>query len=119
MSIAPSFPRPMPYRTGALAATLILLGLALGQAPAGAKFNSPPPDQPDMVLTPSMRTATIDSLAAALERSYVFPDVAARTAAALRTKLKKGAYGGLDSAMAFADSLSSDLRAIGKDRHFR
>ena len=119
MSIAPSFHRPMPYRRWALAGAVIVLGLALGQAPARAQFDAPPQDQPDMLLTPAMRTATIDSLAAALEHSYVFPDVAARTAAALKAKLKKGGYGGLDSATAFADSLSSDLRAIGKDRHFR
>lgn len=99
-------------------------GLALAfalafAAPAGAQFAAPPPDQPDMTIDAAMRAATVDSLAAALEARYVFPDVAKSTARALRTKLRKGGYDGLSSAMAFSDSLSRDLRAIGKDRHFR
>jgi len=49
----------------------------------------------------------------------VFPDVANRTASSRRAKLKKGGYSGLTSAKALADSLTSDLRAFGKDRHFR
>src|SRR5262249_35071369 len=65
------------------------------------------------------RAATVDSLAAALERIYVFPDVANETAAALRAKLKQGGYSGVEGAKAFADTLTSDLRSIGKDRHFR
>jgi hypothetical protein len=71
-----------------------------------------------MYVSAAFRAATVESLAAAVERQYVFPDVAKRTAVALRARLKKGAYAGLDSAFAFVDSLTSDLRAIGKDRHF-
>ncbi len=108
-------------RSGAHAITgsAVALSLALGPAPAGAQFSGPPQDQPDMILNAAARAATVDSLAAALERIYVFPDVANKTAAALRAKLKKGGYNGVDSAKAFADTLTSDLRAIGKDRHFR
>ena len=104
-------------RTLTMAATMLTLSLAGG--PARAQFSAPPPDQPDMSVTAAIRAATVDSLAAALERSYVFPDVANKTADALRAKLKSGGYSGLDQAKAFADSLTADLRAIGKDRHFR
>ncbi|MGH7681488.1 MAG: S41 family peptidase [Candidatus Eiseniibacteriota bacterium] len=97
----------------ALAAVVIL------PHPAAAQFGGPPPDQPNMYVSAAMRAATVESLATAIERKYVFPDVAKKTATELRARLKKGAYNGLDSAFAFCDSLSGDLRAIGKDRHFR
>jgi hypothetical protein len=106
-------------RRGLPAATLLFLSFVLSGPPASAQFLGPPRDQPDMRIDAALRAATVESLAVAVERNYVFPDVAKRTAAALRARWKKGAYNGLDSAAAFADSLGSDLRAIGKDRHFR
>ena len=69
-----------------------------------------PQDQPNMYVDAAMRAATVESLATAIDRGYVFPDVAKKTAAALRAKLKKGGYNGLDSAEAFVDSLGSDLQ---------
>jgi len=81
----------------------VLAGLcALFGSPALAQFSGPPQDQPNMAVDAALRAATVDSLAAAVERGYVFPDVATKTAAALRAKLKKGAYSGLDSAVASA-----------------
>jgi hypothetical protein len=91
----------------------------LAHSPAHAQFSGPPSDQPDTPLTASLRAATVDSLAAAVERYYVFPDVANRTAAALRSRLKKGGYNGVQGAAALADTLTRDLQAIGKDHHFR
>lgn len=102
-----------------LLAAMALAALTLGALPANAQIAPPPQDQPDMAMTPAMKQATIDSLTAAIEANYVFPDVAKKTAAALRAKSKRGGYAGLDSAEAFADSLTSDLRAIGNDHHFR
>jgi hypothetical protein len=101
----------------ALAALLVLA--ALCAAPANAQFAMPSPDQPDMPVDAKFRAATVESLATVLERRYVFHDVARKTANALRARVKKGAYEGLDGAKAFADSLSADFRSIGKDRHFR
>ena len=102
-----------------LTLAISVVSVVLGHAPAGAQFAMPSPDQPDMHIDAAMRAATVDTLADAIERLYVFPDVAKKTAAAIRAKLKKGGYDGLDSAQALADSLTSDLHAIGKDRHFR
>ncbi len=104
-------------RLGLFAA--LALAATLPCTPAHAQFDGPPQDQADMPVTAAVRAATVESLAVAVERSYVFPDVANRTAAALRAKLKQGGYNGLDLATTFGDSLSNDLRAIGKDRHFR
>ena len=106
-------------RTLTLFAGGAALAAALTGSTAHAQFDGPPQDQPDMPVTAAVRAATVESLAVAVERSYVFPDVANRTAAALRAKLKQGGYNGLDLATTFGDSLSNDLRAIGKDRHFR
>ncbi len=106
-------------RPGSITVALFLLSMTLLAPQAIAQFGGPPGDQPNMVVDAKLRAATVDSLAAAIERSYVFPDVAKKTASALRAKLKKGGYSGLDSADVFADSLTSDLQAIGKDRHFR
>jgi len=101
----------------AIAAALALA--ALTTPSANAQFAMPSPDQPDMPVDARFRAATVESLATALERRYVFPDVAKKTAAALRARVKKGAYDGLDGAKAFADSLSADFKSIGKDGHFR
>lgn len=100
-------------------AVFTFLSVAVPARPAHAQFGGPPQDQPNMYVSAAMRAATVESLATAIERKYIFPDVAKKTAAELRARLKKGAYNGLDSAFAFCDSLSGDLRAIGKDRHFR
>ena len=119
MTIPTPHPATVAARAGTLTMAATMLTLSLAGGPARAQFSAPPPDQPDMSVTAAIRAATVDSLAAALERSYVFPDVANKTADALRAKLKSGGYSGLDQAKAFADSLTADLRAIGKDRHFR
>ncbi len=106
-------------RAGAITLAAALFCLALLHAPATAQFGGPPPDQPNMYVDAKLRAVTVDTLAAAIERGYVFPDVAKKTASALRSKLKKGGYAGLDSAEAFVDSLTVDLRAFGNDHHFR
>jgi len=115
----PSLFTPCGWAAALAALAALLLCAALAASPANAQFAMPSPDQPDMSVDARFRAATVESLATALERRYVFPDAAKKTAAALRARLKKGAYDGLDGAKAFADSLSADYRAIGKDRHFR
>lgn len=97
---------------GPLAALLLLAGAA------SAQFGAPPPNQPDLVIDAGMRAAVIDSLIAGLHDSYVFPEVAKTLDRHLRGMQKKGAFDGITSAEAFADSLTSVLHAIGKDRHF-
>lgn len=91
----------------------------LAAAATSAHAQGPPRDQPDMAMSTAKKTETVDSLAKAIEAYYVFPDVAKKTASAIRAKVRKGGYAGLDSAQAFADSLTSDLQSIGKDQHFR
>jgi hypothetical protein len=65
------------------------------------------------------QSEVIDSLAARLQREYVFPDVAARMISALKEAERAGRYRSIVQTGAFADSLTAHLQAVSKDRHFR
>jgi hypothetical protein len=108
----------MTPRFGAALGIAVLAALA-GAAPGAFAQFGPSPDQPNRRVTAATRKATVDTLAARLEALYVFPDVAAATAKELLSRLEDGAYDDLDSAKAFADTLTAHLRAVGRDRHFR
>lgn len=63
------------------------------------------------------RAAVIEQLATALDENYVFPDVARRYAAMLRTKAAAGGYANLGPR--FAETVENDLQALHADRHIR
>lgn len=65
------------------------------------------------------RTAVIASLSEQLRSNYVFPDVAKNLSAALIAKNAHGGYAMATNTDSFSDALSSDLRDLGKDGHFR
>ncbi len=65
------------------------------------------------------RSEIVDALIAQLERTYVFPETAARMSADLRSRLGRGEYGAMTEASAFAARLTEDLQAISHDRHLR
>jgi hypothetical protein len=97
--------------------TTHLISALLAVAPIGAAFAEVPPhSSPTTVL---QRRAVISSLEAQLQSNYVFPDVAKKLAKALETRQSHGAYNSMNSAEAFASALSTDLRTLGKDAHFR
>ncbi|HJV90074.1 MAG TPA: S41 family peptidase [Holophagaceae bacterium] len=77
---------------------------------------APSPSQP---VTAAQRRAVVESLARELKVRYVFPDVAAKTGAALLAREAKGDYAGAATTEAFAAALSKDLRELGNDGHFR
>jgi hypothetical protein len=74
---------------------------------------------PDVAVTREEARETATRLAAMLEESYVFPDVAARYSAALNANAASGAYDGLTSGKALAERLTADLRAVSPDNHLR
>lgn len=86
----------------------ILCSVLAAQAPA-----------PGAPVTPAQRAAVVEALGAALRARYVFPDVGERVARALAEKAAQGAYAAQATAPAFAEALHQDLRALGKDSHFR
>ena len=93
-----------------------LLALALCLASAAVAAQQRPPKVPVDAAT---RKAVIAELSAQLKANYVFPDVAAQVASALAAKEASGGYAQATDSEAFAFALSSDLRTIGRDGHFR
>src|SRR3954470_2935600 len=75
--------------------------------------------QQEAPLTAAQRQAVIDSIASALNRMYVFPDVAARMGADLRTRAQRGEFDAVADRSSFGRMLTEDLQAISHDKHLR
>ncbi len=75
------------------------------------------PDQ-DEPVTDARKAEIIDSVAALVNRMYVFPDVAKKMETAVRKKLKAGGYKEFGNMMPFMQALHKDMRDICKDGHF-
>src|SRR3954462_12499993 len=52
-----------------------------------------------------------------LSEKYIFPDVAARIATEIRTRAARGEYAAITDGHAFAQLLTTHLRAAGNDKH--
>lgn len=74
---------------------------------------------PSPTIDAAGRKEVIAALAAQLHTKYIFPDVADSLAATLAGKEAHGDYAAANTADAFADALSHDMRDIGKDGHFQ
>ena len=70
-------------------------------------------------LTREQRLVVIDSITSALNRGYVFPEVATRMAADLRARFAKGEFDNMSDGSEFAQTLTTDLQAISHDKHLR
>ncbi len=68
-------------------------------------------------LTAGERARLVAQVAREIEAHYVFADVGAQMAAALRERAARGGYDALTGAAALADAITQDLRAISHDRH--
>ncbi len=64
------------------------------------------------------RAAQVNEVIRRLEAHYVFPDVAAKLADALRHRLDDGAYADVDDAE-FATLVTADLQSVNGDPHLR
>lgn len=73
--------------------------------------------QPVLKLDKPLKTVVIDSVAHALLRYYVYPDLAAAIGSHLKDQLKKGVYDTIKNPNRFAQSISQDLLAIHTDKH--
>jgi hypothetical protein len=85
----------------------------LAALPAAAQ----PGTTPLPALDASRRAAIVDSVTAALDTVYVFPDVATAMVADVRSRLAAGEYDAIMRPEEFAQRLTTDLRAICHDRH--
>lgn len=93
----------------------LLLLCLLGSASALAQE----PPAPTTPINAAEQAAVIATLGQQLKSHYIFPDVAAHTAAALSAKDAHGDYRDAKTTTTFAKALSMDLESIGKDRHLR
>jgi hypothetical protein len=93
-----------------------LSALLLLQAPDGIAQIGPPPDMPCDAGT---RAEIIDSVSAALNQVYVFPEVAEQMERHLRSRLGEGAYDEFGTIREFTGVLTRELQGVSHDRHLR
>lgn len=86
---------------------------------AHAQFRPGGPDDPDTPLDARTRAAVVESLAAQVQRHYVFPAKAAELARVLRRRLAAHDYDRITSSREFADSLLAHMQAVTHDLHMR
>ncbi len=82
----------------------------LGQA-------SPPP--PAERLENAEKQAILQEVGKVLQENYIFPETAEKMRQGVEKQMKDGAYASLNTAEAFAEAVSEDLREISKDKHLR
>lgn len=99
-----------PQRNTLAVLTLILVGAA--SVPAA------PQPQPAS-LSAAARAEIVDKIIVGLDEIYVFPEVAAKMADHLRSRLAAGAYDDVGDVRAFAGALTEDLQSISHDKHLR
>jgi len=63
------------------------------------------------------KAQVIDSALSAIDKNYVFPDVAAEMVKHIRKKQKEKAYKDITDATEFAQKLTDDLREVCHDKH--
>ena len=93
----------------ALIAALVVCGTVIAAQGPGPN--------PDMAIDAATRTAVIDGALKALNDYYVFPDVAAKMAAAITARQQRHEYDAITSARALAETLTTHLRDVSQDKH--
>ena len=92
-------------------AAAVLSTVAFAQEP-----KAPLPDAPVDAAT---RAKVIDEAIEALQKSYVFPEVAAKMADDVRARQARGEYDTLAQSRAFARALTEHFQAVSRDKHLR
>ena len=93
---------------------LALVVIVIGNLVIAAQEADGPPD---MAIDEQTKGEVINNILENLNRSYVFPDVAAKIEQHVRGRVAKGDYDKITSAREFAEKLTQDLRAVNGDRH--
>ncbi|MGH7678217.1 MAG: hypothetical protein ACRENU_07105, partial [Gemmatimonadaceae bacterium] len=73
----------------------------------------------DFRIDAALRGRVIEAAIAKLDSNYVFPEVAARMAATVRDRNKRGAYDDVTNGLSFATVLMEDFQGVSKDKHLR
>ena len=119
----------MVHRSSALVSLLLLCSCSKGGAPPASTGDPPSPPAPPATtqsapasdaradLAPTERARLVARVAREIEAHYVFADVGAKMAAAIRDRAAHGGYDAVTRTADFADVLTQDMRAISHDRH--
>jgi C-terminal processing protease CtpA/Prc len=91
------------------------IAAALAALLASVALAASPPARVDAAERSALGRATIEEL----QKSYVFPEVAARMAADLRERERAGEYAAIEDPGPLARKLTDDLQALSRDRHLR
>jgi hypothetical protein len=100
--------RSLGHILGLAVMVLLLAGPACAQTATGTQ---------EVAATPELRAAIVDSVTAALNRDYVFEDVAKKMEKQLKNRLRKGDYDDLATVADLARVLTDDLQKVSGDRH--
>lgn len=73
----------------------------------------------DMPVDVATKKAVIDSLLKEVNDSYIFPDVAKKMEAAVRSRQQSHEYDAISSSVEFTKKLTEDLQAVSHDKHLR
>jgi retinol-binding protein 3 len=92
-----------------------VLSLLVASTPLLAQAPAPAGTDPE----PSTRTEVVEAVLTGLERTYVFPEVAAEMGRAVRDRLRRGEYDDAPGEQAFAELLTAHLQAVSNDKHLR
>jgi hypothetical protein len=106
---------PMTFRKLFGWALLAALAAA-GPLPAQVANPGEPPTLP---IDAKAATAVIDGALKHLDENYVFPEVAAKMAEAIRRRLADGEYANVKTGQELAGLLSRHLQDVSKDKHLR
>jgi len=98
---------------------LFALALSLTFTVSAALAQQGPPEQPDKVIDAAVRKETIDTLLKRLNEAYVFPETAAKMEQAVRARQSRGEYEAITSARQFAETLTTHLQEVSRDKHLR
>ena len=71
------------------------------------------------VLTARDKSSFIETASRLLNANYVFPDVARRIEAHLKSRLTNGAFDKVSTLQEFAATLTAEMQSVSKDKHMR
>ena len=89
---------------------LVVLAIVAMPLISGQEAENPPLDA-------AKKQAIVDEVSKLLEENYIFPETSKKLETHLRTRLKNGDYDKLGGSREFAEAVSQDLLAVGKDKH--
>ncbi|HKQ78474.1 MAG TPA: S41 family peptidase [Blastocatellia bacterium] len=96
-----------------------LFALAFALACAQATTAQQPREQSDMTVDAATRVEVIDGVLKKLNDAYVFPEVAKKMEQAIRERVQKKEYDAVTSASKFAQTLTTHLQEVSRDKHLR